>query len=252
VDISRPLQQVFAELPGSGTDPAAALEAAGYADLPGELITEAILSYAQAAPLEVAEHLAPFVVANGPIPPDVDASDVDAPDLDDPAALDEEMSADPFAGLELLAGADAVQDAAPDDEVPDDEVPDDEVPDDEVPNDEVPDDEVPDDEVPDDEVPDDEVPDGFGEEWVADDDAWHVDAPGDPAPWEVPDDDVPGLPADPEAEHIPGLPAIPDDDDPAGYLGVPGLPDAGLHAGDAGLHAGDAGQPGTDDWGHDA
>lgn len=63
------LRELFAELsrPGGG-DPADVLRAAGYGDVPESLVAEAVVSYAGTAPLEVAEHLAPFAVAHGPVP----------------------------------------------------------------------------------------------------------------------------------------------------------------------------------------
>lgn len=64
----RSLHELFAALGGSGDDPAAALRAAGFGDVPDHLVTEAIVHYAGTAPLEVAEHLAPFAVAHGPVP----------------------------------------------------------------------------------------------------------------------------------------------------------------------------------------
>ncbi|MFC4070433.1 hypothetical protein [Actinoplanes subglobosus] len=53
-----PLRDVFAGLAGNGGDPGDFLR-----DLPADLVAEAVVSYADTAPLEVAEHLAPFVAA---------------------------------------------------------------------------------------------------------------------------------------------------------------------------------------------
>jgi hypothetical protein len=53
-----PLRDVFAGLAGNGGDPGDFLR-----DLPADLVAEAVVSYADTAPLEVAEHLAPFVGA---------------------------------------------------------------------------------------------------------------------------------------------------------------------------------------------
>jgi hypothetical protein len=53
-----PLRDVFAGLAGNGGDPGDFLR-----DLPADLVAEAVVSYADTAPLEVAEHLAPFVSA---------------------------------------------------------------------------------------------------------------------------------------------------------------------------------------------
>ena len=44
------------------------LRASGHADLPDGLVAEAVVSYADTAPIEVAEHLSPFVMANSPVP----------------------------------------------------------------------------------------------------------------------------------------------------------------------------------------
>lgn len=82
MDDRRSLRELFAELSRPGSpDPAELLRAAGYGDVPGALLTEAVLSYAGTAPLEVAEHLAPFVVAHGPVPaPDADTAPTSTPD----------------------------------------------------------------------------------------------------------------------------------------------------------------------------
>lgn len=53
-----PLRDVFAGLAGTGGDPGDFLR-----DLPADLVAEAVVSFADTAPLEVAEHLAPFVGA---------------------------------------------------------------------------------------------------------------------------------------------------------------------------------------------
>nr|BFE68898.1 hypothetical protein GCM10020092_021990 [Actinoplanes digitatis] len=70
---ARSLHEIIAGLTGgAGTsgDLAAALDAGGHPDLPEELLAEAVVSYAGTAPAEVAEHLAPFVMAHGPIAED--------------------------------------------------------------------------------------------------------------------------------------------------------------------------------------
>jgi hypothetical protein len=69
VEAGRSLRELFAELsrPGAG-DPAELLGAAGFGDVPHSLVAEAIVNYAATAPLEIAEHLAPFAVAHGPLP----------------------------------------------------------------------------------------------------------------------------------------------------------------------------------------
>lgn len=91
--MSRPLHAVFTELLNDesarqayAADPAGLLESAGHAGLPEELVAEALISFADTAPPAVAEHLAPFVMARGPI------AESDA----DPAEPD---------GLALLAAA---------------------------------------------------------------------------------------------------------------------------------------------------
>ncbi|BFU45188.1 hypothetical protein [Krasilnikovia sp. MM14-A1004] len=67
---ARSLHEIIAGLTGSaGTsgDLAAVLSAGGHPDLPEDLLAEAVVSFADTAPAEVAEHLAPFVMAHGPI-----------------------------------------------------------------------------------------------------------------------------------------------------------------------------------------
>lgn len=61
----RSLREVLGELAGAGpdVDPGHALREAGHGDLPDELLSEAVASYADTSSLEVAEHLAPFVTA---------------------------------------------------------------------------------------------------------------------------------------------------------------------------------------------
>jgi hypothetical protein len=58
---ARSLHEVFQTLAGD-PDPDAVLAAAGYAGLPADLLTEAIVSFADTAPPEVAEHLSPVVL----------------------------------------------------------------------------------------------------------------------------------------------------------------------------------------------
>lgn len=62
------LRELFASMSHGGGDPTAALAQAGHGDLPGHLVTEAIINYADSAPVEVAEHLSPYVVANSAVP----------------------------------------------------------------------------------------------------------------------------------------------------------------------------------------
>jgi len=87
---ARPLYDILAGLADeevTGAAPDEVLREAGH-DLPDALLAEAIVSYAGTAPAEVAEHLAPFVTAHGPVP------------LGDPAATPGLAE-----GLALLAGA---------------------------------------------------------------------------------------------------------------------------------------------------
>lgn len=127
---ARPLREVFADLvgvPSATADPAALLSEHGHPGLPDDLIAEAVVSYAQTAPVEVAEQLAPFVTAHsaagtGDDPaagwldllagaPDVaddEPADLDdltpAPDTLDPADLDDNATG-PEAGLDFGTGA---------------------------------------------------------------------------------------------------------------------------------------------------
>lgn len=72
---ARPLRELLADLVGDagaraayGADPAGYLAAHGHADLPAPLVSEAVVSYADTAPVEVAAALAPYVAAHGPVP----------------------------------------------------------------------------------------------------------------------------------------------------------------------------------------
>jgi hypothetical protein len=98
----RPLHELLADLTGDADaarahgDPEAYLAANGHPDLPPELVAEAVVSYADTAPVEVAEHLAPYVTTHSAVPTDeppaedwfgllttAPAADLDAdPDLD--------------------------------------------------------------------------------------------------------------------------------------------------------------------------
>jgi hypothetical protein len=96
MESARPLRDVFADLVGDesarqdrAADPAGFLAAHGHADLPDSLVAEAIVNYADIAPAEVAEHLAPFVMAHSPVP-------LDDLTVDDTGSID---------GLDLLATA---------------------------------------------------------------------------------------------------------------------------------------------------
>lgn len=100
---ARPLRDVLTDLVGDGdaAGPAEVLAAGGHAGLPVELVAEAVGSFADTAPIEVAEHLSPYVMANSPVPlpdaPDVDLSGwleavttaPPAPDVDPTALLDD-------------------------------------------------------------------------------------------------------------------------------------------------------------------
>jgi hypothetical protein len=88
---ARPLRDVFDEL-ARGTSPAGALADSGHQDLPDRLVSEAIVNYADTAPIEVAEHLAPFVKVHSAVPAE-DSDGTDAAGL----AADR--------GLDLLATA---------------------------------------------------------------------------------------------------------------------------------------------------
>jgi hypothetical protein len=70
MDATQPLRDVFAGLAGTGGagEPATVLAASGHDDLPDGLIAEAVVNYADTAPVEVAEHLAPFVRAHSAVP----------------------------------------------------------------------------------------------------------------------------------------------------------------------------------------
>src|SRR5258708_4998892 len=102
MDAARPLRDVFADL-AQDEDARSAqdvLRANGHADLPDGLVAEAVGTYADTAPIEIAEHLSPYVMANSSVPlPDVAEVDpsgwlnavVSAPVVElpnDPAGLD--------------------------------------------------------------------------------------------------------------------------------------------------------------------
>jgi hypothetical protein len=103
---------VFTEVTGDesarATDPAALLRANGHTDLPDRLVAEAVVSYADTAPVEVAEHLAPYVEAHGPVPSAGagDASEVDPSTWLDrlatapPVPQDDATGVDPTASLD--------------------------------------------------------------------------------------------------------------------------------------------------------
>jgi hypothetical protein len=65
---ARPLREVFADLVGAPSDdPDALLRDQGHPGLPDDLIAEAVVSYADTAPVEVAEHLAPYVTTHSAV-----------------------------------------------------------------------------------------------------------------------------------------------------------------------------------------
>jgi len=126
---ARPLRDVFADVTGDeaarASDPADLLRTSGHEDLPDSLVAEAVTSYADTAPLEVAEHLSPYVMANSAVPgvpTEVDASSwldtlaaapIDAADPAeglDPADLVPADDAAPWDGPAGDGGADAAFD----------------------------------------------------------------------------------------------------------------------------------------------
>jgi hypothetical protein len=66
------LREVFAALAGTPADPVETLRAAGYGDLPDDLLAEAIACFADTAPVEVAEHFARFVMEYSEALPDLE------------------------------------------------------------------------------------------------------------------------------------------------------------------------------------
>jgi hypothetical protein len=91
MESARPLRDVFADLTGAGhaaADPGELLRDQGHPALPDDLVAEAVISYADTAPAEVAEHLAPYVTAH--------------------SVIGSEPPADPPGWLDLLATAPAV------------------------------------------------------------------------------------------------------------------------------------------------
>jgi hypothetical protein len=102
---TRPLHELLADLAGDGDagrahgDPEAYLAANGHAGLPPDLVAEAVVSYADTAPVEVAEHLAPFVTTHSAVPADEPPSDVSDDWFDllttAPAAPTDDLDPDP-------------------------------------------------------------------------------------------------------------------------------------------------------------
>jgi hypothetical protein len=148
---ARPLRDVFADLIGGGNatdDPQALLGDHGHPALPEHLVAEAVVSYADTAPAEVAEHLAPYVTTHSAVGADPMPADeppagwldllstapagpglADEPaDLDDltppPDGLDDAGVDDPGPGLDFGSGAGFETGGGPDDagpEGPDDD-----------------------------------------------------------------------------------------------------------------------------------
>lgn len=139
---AHPLRDVFTELTGDeearrahAADPDGFLAAHGHPDLPSDLVAEAVVSYADTAPPEVAEHLAPYVREHSPVPhegdltaeaaaaepgswfdliataPATDLSDptdlpgVDGGFLDDAPPLDDDLTDGPDADFDFGRGA---------------------------------------------------------------------------------------------------------------------------------------------------
>jgi hypothetical protein len=109
---ARPLHELLAGLSGDAArasgDREAYLADNGHPDLPPDLVAEAVVSYADTAPVEVAEHLAPFVTTHSPVPTDQPPADdwfdllSEAPTGPPPPDLDPDLSAagpDPDASL---------------------------------------------------------------------------------------------------------------------------------------------------------
>jgi hypothetical protein len=148
---ARPLRDVFADLvgdPSAADDPAALLRDQGHPGLPDHLVAEAVVSYADTAPVEVAEHLAPYVTAHSAVGADAAPGDEPpaswldllgtAPDVAGPADIDDlapepgesgdaaSLHAGPDLDLDFGTGAGPVpvvetdaDDAGPDDAGPD-------------------------------------------------------------------------------------------------------------------------------------
>jgi hypothetical protein len=96
---ARPLRDVLTDLVGAAdaAGPADVLAANGHADLPDELVAEAVGSFADPSPIEVAEHLSPYVMANSPVP------QPDAPPVDLAGWLDAVTGAPPPAEVDPTA-----------------------------------------------------------------------------------------------------------------------------------------------------
>jgi hypothetical protein len=77
----RPLHELLADLVGDADaarahgDPETYLAANGHPGLPPDLVAEAVVSYADTAPVDVAEHLAPYVTTHSAVPTSEPAAD---------------------------------------------------------------------------------------------------------------------------------------------------------------------------------
>lgn len=130
----RPLRELLADLVGDSSvrpgGPSAYLAEHGHVDLPADLVAEAVVSYADTAPPEVAEQLAPFVTAHtagdeesadwfdlltsasADLPDDLDALDsAPAPWTGD------DFDADPGPALDFGTGATDIDAPAADDDL---------------------------------------------------------------------------------------------------------------------------------------
>jgi hypothetical protein len=104
---ARPLRDVFDEVARGdlGADPAETLAGSGHGDLPDQLVSDAIVSYADTAPVEVAEHLAPFVKVHSAVPAGDAGADLPASDgfdllasAPEPIVADDDTTDEPGAG----------------------------------------------------------------------------------------------------------------------------------------------------------
>ena len=125
---ARPLHELLTELTGDGGaaraqgDPEAYLAANGHSDLPPDLVAEAVVSYADTAPVEVAEHLQPYVTTHSAVPTDeppaedwyelLSTAPAETPDIDDSPDSDldtwspeDEVDVDPGPGLDFGTGS---------------------------------------------------------------------------------------------------------------------------------------------------
>lgn len=105
------LREVFEELAGGGhPDPAAVLREHGF-DLPDAELRYALVSYAHSAPVDVAGHLQPYVMANSPVSwedtPEV-ATLADGLGLLTTAPPPDAVPEDPIADLDGVPGIGAV------------------------------------------------------------------------------------------------------------------------------------------------